>query len=285
MPGAGVELAPLNVVDAADEGDNRPLDDGPGNVAHRTRETAHMQEQEDQEPEERAKGGPEDVVDGTHKDPVGHNSDERLPDGTSGDSANDSEKEALDDTFTMRAGRDGHEQALHNTREEAGSHHHQPLDGTCEEPVTSSLDNQFSENTHKAAIEDEHGDGSSKSTHDETGDGNRNTKSHNGTSGEHVIVEGEGTREETFDNECEESDGGGTLVRDISETGRNVVSGEHDESSGNGTHEATTTGAPQEPQSNPPRRRGRPKYERHRSLDRWSNNAVAGRDILNKSKR
>ncbi|KAG8157476.1 hypothetical protein KVR01_012518 [Diaporthe batatas] len=289
VPGAGVEPTPSNSVDAADDGDNRPLGDDPGNVACRTRETTHMAEQEEQkepeEPEEleqHVNAPPEDVVGGTQENPVRRNSDERLPMPTT-----PSKRPALGDpSTTMRADRDGHEQAMHNTREEAGSHNsnHQPLDGTWEDPVASSPDNQFL------------GD-----THDENGNGNRDNKSHDGTCGQPVAMEGdgtfEGTRQETPGKGCEEADDSGTLVQDISETGRDLVPGEHDASSGNGTHEATITGAPRdfsshcehelcsEPQPSPSRHRGRPRFVRCPSLEKWCNKAVAGREVDNRRER
>lgn len=212
----------------------------------------------------------------------------------------ESEKEASNDTSTMLAERDDHEQAFHDTREETGNHDHQPLDGTCEEPVASSTDRQFLEGRHEVAIEDDHGGGSSSSTHEELGNGNRGNKSDDSTHGEPVVIEGGGTfectREETSNNMCEEADGGGTLVQDISETGGNVVPGEHDDFPGNSRQEANLTDAPQdsssyreqeshsEPRSDPPRHRGRRRFVRRPWLDRWCHNAMAGRDKDNTSR-
>lgn len=279
VPGAGVvEPATLAGVDAPDNGDNGLLHDDQGNIVHRIHKTTaqvssiDLEEQEVPEElgepgllqqaegsEQHASGAREEAMDDTHETSVRHNSFERFPNGMDGQSVEDPEKEALNETPTMCTSGDDHEQALHNTREETDNHDYQPLDGTCEEPVASSPDNQFLEGTHE-----------------EPGNVNRDNSPHDGTCDEPVVNEGEGTfegtREGTVDNMCEKADGGGTLVEDASETGGDLVPGEHDEPPSVGSHEATTTGAPQdsssrhepeshsESRSSPRKRRGKPKW-------------------------
>lgn len=254
--------------DAHDE-DNESLNDTQGSIVRSTCEQS-------------ANGSLEQASNGAHRIPVDSNCEAQFLDGAHEEPDRKSMKEAPNDSYRLPVDGNLDKRFPNGTHwEHADCNHGNYVDSTHEETADGGHDSHVLDGTHKEPVDvnhEKHFDVADEATVSGSPNEQLFDETHKDPVVEAHQMSVEGTRKKGAGKMCEEFDGG-TRGGIQPSTDGEPVSGCHDEPLNNDNHEATVTGtipdsgkhhaqeSPSEPQPDPPKRRGKPKYKRLLEFD------------------